>query len=150
MSSRKRRGAGDTEHRQLLRANLCFSNILFSFKAGANSIHEMMCESKRAGQSATSGQADLYPVSSSPSLGPVLVPRPFRIWRSTLSPPAGEQSLEKVQINSVPLGNICQQAEEALPGQGTLPRTPLIQWYLQLDTLPVDKVQPAITSLKCS
>ena len=95
------------------------------------------------------GQADLCPVSSSPCLDPVLVLLPFRIWRSTLSPPAGEQSLEKVQINSVPLGNICQQGEEALPGQGTLPRTPLIQWYLQLDTLPVDKVQPAITSLKC-
>ena len=58
MSSRKRRGAGDTEYRQLLRANLCFSNILFSFKVGANSIHGMMCESKRAGQSATSQKAE--------------------------------------------------------------------------------------------
>ena len=95
------------------------------------------------------GQADVHPVSCSPCLVPVLVLLPFRIWRSTLSPPAGEQSLKKCQSIHASLENIFQQGEEALPGQGTLPRTPLIQWYLQLDTLPVDKAQPAITSLKC-
>lgn len=48
------RGVGDTESRQLFRANLCFLNVLVSLKFGANSIREMMCEGNRAGQSATS------------------------------------------------------------------------------------------------
>ena len=158
MSSRKRRGAGDTEYRQLLRANLCFSNILFSFKVGANSKHEMTCESKGAGQSAASQKAEsteaqagwfvsciLVSLSGScPSAAPTqgLEVYPFTSCWSAVTG-------KSVNQFSASPGNIFQQGEEALPGQGTLPRTPLIQWYLQLDTLPVDKAQPAITSLQC-
>ena len=60
-----------------------------------------------------------------------------------------KSNLRKGKDGTTSPGNIFQQGEEALSGQGTLPRTPLIQWYLQLDTLPVDKAQPAITSLQC-
>lgn len=159
-SRRKRRGAGDTEYRQLLRANLCFFKYPFFIQGWGKlqTWNDDVCESKGAGQSAASQkaestrprQADLYPVSWSPCLVPVLALLPLQglevypftsCWRA--------QSLEKVWINSVPLRGNIFQGERALPGQGTLPRTPLIQWYLQLDTLPVDKAQPAITSLQC-
>lgn len=124
VSSRKRRGAGDTEYRQLLRANLCFSNILF-IQGWGKLKHEMTCESK--GQVSLllpvwrqsprgPGRADLYPVSWSPCLVPVLALLPLRVWRgSPFSPPSCWSAVTGKSVNqfSASPGNIFQQGEEA-------------------------------------